>query len=149
MRYVLDTNVLLFYVRDKNTRSFLEKNYAPFGSGNESIISIVSIAEIYSLAARYNWGVLKQKAIEKLIDDSIVIEIRYRDLIDMYVEIETFSNKSNTKRVRKGSAVKMGKNDLWIAATAMVTSGTLITSDTDFDHLNGELIDVLTYSPQD
>jgi tRNA(fMet)-specific endonuclease VapC len=29
----------------------------------------------------------------------------------------------------------MGKNDLWIAATASVLSATLLTTDKDFDHL--------------
>jgi tRNA(fMet)-specific endonuclease VapC len=30
----------------------------------------------------------------------------------------------------------MGKNDLWIAATAKVLGGVLLTTDGDFDHLN-------------
>ena len=30
----------------------------------------------------------------------------------------------------------MGKNDLWIAATAMATGATLLTTDKDFDHLD-------------
>lgn len=30
----------------------------------------------------------------------------------------------------------MGKNDLWIAATASVTNTTLITTDKDFVHLD-------------
>jgi predicted nucleic acid-binding protein len=33
------------------------------------------------------------------------------------------------------SARNMGKNDLWIAATALATKATLITTDKDFDHL--------------
>lgn len=46
MRYTLDTNVLLFYVRDKNTRQFLDEEFGPFSEDNEAIISIVSVAEI-------------------------------------------------------------------------------------------------------
>jgi predicted nucleic acid-binding protein len=42
-----------------------------------------------------------------------------------------------------GSARKMGKNDLWIAATAYSINGTLMTTDGDFDHLNGTLLDVI------
>jgi len=34
----------------------------------------------------------------------------------------------------------MGKNDLWIAATAHVTGATLLTADADFDHLNGAFL---------
>ena len=30
----------------------------------------------------------------------------------------------------------MGKNDLWIAATAFVTKATLLTTDKDFDHMH-------------
>lgn len=33
-------------------------------------------------------------------------------------------------------AQKMGKNDIWIAATASVSGGVLITMDKDFAHLN-------------
>lgn len=36
----------------------------------------------------------------------------------------------------------MGKNDLWIAATAAVTNTRLLTSDKDFNHLNGVFIDL-------
>ena len=36
----------------------------------------------------------------------------------------------------------MGKNDLWIAATASAFDITLVTTDRDFDHLNEEFIDV-------
>lgn len=149
MRYTLDTNVLLFYVRDKETRKFIEENYSPFSDNNEAIISIVSIAEIYSLAAKHKWGDTKLKVVERLIEDLVVIEIRYKDLIDMYVDIETYSNKSNPTRVKEGSAVKMGKNDIWIAATAKITNSKLITSDNDFDHLDGEYFDVIKYTSID
>lgn len=33
----------------------------------------------------------------------------------------------------------MGKNDLWIAATAITYNIPLITTDADFDHLDGLL----------
>jgi predicted nucleic acid-binding protein len=36
----------------------------------------------------------------------------------------------------------MGKNDLWIAATAYILDATLLTADGDFDHLNGSFLDV-------
>lgn len=34
----------------------------------------------------------------------------------------------------------MGQNDMWIAATAKATGATLLTTDRDFDHLQGEHI---------
>jgi len=37
----------------------------------------------------------------------------------------------------------MGKNDLWIAATASAFDIRLITTDKDFDHLKDQFIDLL------
>jgi predicted nucleic acid-binding protein len=46
------------------------------------------------------------------------------------------------------TARNMGKNDLWIAATASVQSATLITTDKDFDHLNGVFLPVIYVDPK-
>lgn len=109
----------------------------------------MSVAEIYSLAAKHKWGEVKLKVVERLIDDLVVVEIRYKDLIDKYIDIETFSNGSNPTRIKGGSAIKMGKNDLWIAATTVVTGSKLITSDNDFDHLDGEFFEVMKFTSQE
>lgn len=143
MKYTLDTNVLLFYVRDKETKRFIEQEFAPFDEQNEAMISVVSIAEIYSLATRNKWGNTKLKVVQKLIDSLVLVEISYGELVDLYVEIETYSNKTNTKRQVTGSAITMGKNDIWIAATAAMTGSKLITSDKNFAHLDGEFFDVI------
>jgi tRNA(fMet)-specific endonuclease VapC len=37
----------------------------------------------------------------------------------------------------------MGKNDVWLAATAHVGNFTFVTTDHDFDHLNEVYIDLL------
>ena len=37
----------------------------------------------------------------------------------------------------------MGKNDLWIAATAASINATLVTSDKDFGHLDGVFLNVI------
>jgi predicted nucleic acid-binding protein len=37
----------------------------------------------------------------------------------------------------------MGKNDLWIAATAAITESKLMTTDGGFDHLNGTYLDLI------
>jgi hypothetical protein len=36
----------------------------------------------------------------------------------------------------------MGKNDLWIAATAHALNAILLTTDNDFDHLNNIFFEV-------
>ncbi len=40
----------------------------------------------------------------------------------------------------------MGKNDLWIAATASVTGVTLMTTDGDFDHLHPVHLTLAAYN---
>ncbi len=143
MRYTLDTNVLLFYVRDDATRKLIEENYAPFSAENESVISIVSIGEIMVLASANNWGDRKLKLVQQLIDKLVIVELNYQDVIDNYIEIEQYNRNLHPIKKRKGSHIKMGKNDVWIAATVMATNSKLITSDSDFKHLNGEFFDVL------
>ena len=61
-----------------------------------------------------------------------------------YAEIDAYSQgKLLSNPVPVGSSARnMGKNDLWIAATASILNITLLTSDKDFDHLNGVYLDV-------
>jgi predicted nucleic acid-binding protein len=143
MRYTLDTNVLLFYVRDGETRAFIEEQYAPFDSGNESVISIVSVGEIMVLASANQWGDKKLKLVQHLIDKLVIVELNYQEVIDNYIEVEQYNKNIHPTKKRKGSHIKMGKNDVWIAATTMATDSKLITSDRDFEHLDGEFFDVL------
>jgi predicted nucleic acid-binding protein len=41
------------------------------------------------------------------------------------------------------SSNTVGKNDLWIAATAHITHSTLVSTDGDFDHFDGVFVDVI------
>ena len=148
MRYLLDTNILLFYVRDNQTRQFIEDNYAPFSQKEDPVISIVSVAEILALAGDNNWGERKLKLVQKLIDRLVIVEIRYDELVRNYVHIERYNRSNHPTKKRTGSHIKMSKNDIWIAATAMLTKSILLTSDKDFEHLDKEFIDVMVIEPQ-
>lgn len=100
------------------------------------------------MAKQQDWGERKLKVVEKLFDSLVIVEIRYSDLIEAYGEIDAFSQgKSKTRRL-KATSRNMGKNDLWIAATTYVTGSKLITSDKDFNHLDGEFFDVLYFEQQ-
>lgn len=77
-------------------------------------------------------GRQKDSAIESVFEETLLVldvNIGAPELINAYVEIDGFSNGRS-----------MGKNDLWIAATAVVTDATLVTTDGDFDHLKGSPI---------
>lgn len=143
MNYLLDTNIILIYIRDEVTRDFIEQKYNPFGADNNPIISVVTIGEIKSIAKRNHWGDKKWKLMEAILKDLIIADIHSEDVIEMYAEIDAYSQGSLKDRPLGLTSRNMGKNDLWIAATAGVTNAQLITTDQDFDHLNEEYINLI------
>lgn len=142
MNYVLDTNVVLFYLKDNETKQFIEEEFGPFKDGNTAIISVVSIAEIGVLARRNNWGDKRLKIVEKFYDNLVVVDINSQDIINAYIDIDSFSEGKHPTKKFRSSSRNMGKNDVWIAATTIVTNSELITSDKDFEHLDGEFFKV-------
>ena len=145
MRYVLDTNMLLMYLRNGESRVIqsLTNDYAPLGEDSTPIICVVSIGELKSLALKNHWGQRRIGDMEAFLSLFVIADINADDVLDMYAEIDAFSqNKLKTKPLSV-SARNMGKNDLWIAAVTAVTNATLITTDNDFEHLNNVYFDVL------
>ena len=144
-RYILDTNICLAYVRGKS--EFYEKIDEQLGLRAPDtliIISVVTKAELLSLGIQNGWGTKKLNALEKLLDKMFIIDISENDstLIDAYAKIDAFSQGNLQGEPLGMSARNMGKNDLWIAATAHVANAELVTTDGDFDHLNGKWITV-------
>jgi tRNA(fMet)-specific endonuclease VapC len=43
----------------------------------------------------------------------------------------------------------MGKNDLWIAATASLLNLTFVTTDKDFNHLHNHFLNLRNINPED
>lgn len=58
-------------------------------------------------------------------------------MTERYAEIDTFSQGKLPNKRLGMTARNMGKNDLWIASTASLLNATLLTTDADFDHLDG------------
>jgi tRNA(fMet)-specific endonuclease VapC len=143
MNYVLDTNILLVYLREAKTKAFIEDKYNPLGSGNNPIISVVTIGEIRSIAKMNYWGSRRLEVVEKMMKKLIITDINYEDLIEKYAEIDAFSQGRIKEKPLGLSARNMGKNDLWIAATAAITGSVLLTTDADFDHLQGTYLDLI------
>lgn len=145
---VIDTCVLIHIVRDTLTGKNCLDTISKLDEEPNIIISVVTKAEMESFALQNQWGVKKIEKLEKLLESITVIDINHSDnaLLSQYSKIDAFSkgrgiNKNGNKLI--GSARKMGKNDLWIAATASALDITLITTDGDFDHLHPDFIDVV------
>lgn len=106
-------------------------------TNNRIILSIVSLGEIKSLSLKNNWGEKKTKLLEEFIKKFLIIDIRYMELVDKYAEIDAYSQGKLKNKKLNTSSRNMGKNDIWIAATASITKSKLIIFDRDFNHLDG------------
>ena len=142
MTYLLDTNILLIYLRDNPIRHLIDEKYDPLGINNIPVISVVTVGEIRSVALRNNWGAKKQSKLDELLNQLVIADINAEDVILRYAEIDAFSQGKLIDRPLGMTARNMGKNDLWIAATASVLSAQLLTTDADFDHLDGKYVDL-------
>jgi predicted nucleic acid-binding protein len=146
MNFVFDTNIILYYLTKHTLAGKLEAQLNPFDATNFSIISVVTEAELKSLALQRGWGINKIENLDKFLEQFLKVPIQSKDLIQAYAEIDNYSQgKSKTHKYPKDfSSKNMGKNDLWIAATAKVTNSTILTNDNDFDHLHGVFITVFS-----
>jgi predicted nucleic acid-binding protein len=108
------------------------------GSLSRSLISVVTAGEMRSLSLQFGWGQAKLGALDLLLRELVWIEIGNALILDAYGELDHESHKAGRT---------MGKNDVWIAATAKVTGATLLTTDRDFDHLHGTWIDRIWIDP--
>jgi len=147
-KFVLDTGVILGYIRAAGYADYIEKKYAPFTPPNIPLISVVSKGEIYSLAKQFDWGGSKLKTLDELLRKLPTVDIsheHHEQIIQRYAEIDAFSlGKDKARSLRTGQTARvMGKNDLWIAATASVLNAALVAIDHDFDHLSGVFLDVI------
>jgi tRNA(fMet)-specific endonuclease VapC len=128
---MLDSNILLYYVRQNPLAEDIEARYALTSVNPVPIISIVSEGELRALALQLAWGAQKRRHLEDLLDYFTIIPLPFSRVITVYAEIDDYSRRNG---------VAMGKNDIWIAATASVTGARLLTTDKDFDHLNGTFL---------
>ncbi len=129
---ILDTNILLAYVRGRKLYERIEAQFSLTISNPAPIISIVSDGELRALALQFAWGEARMREVERQLSYCTTIPLPFANVVETYAEIDNYS---------KRNGVPMGKNDLWIAATAAVTGARLLTTDKDFDHLDGVYLD--------
>ncbi|MEZ4688291.1 MAG: PIN domain-containing protein [Bacteroidia bacterium] len=142
MAYLLDTNILVVYVRGNRQAQNLESELRLLRGEHDVVISAVSVGEIKSLAIRNGWGKNKIDKLVNLLNRFLIADVNVEEIMDRYAEIDAFSQSKHPTKMGSFTARNMGKNDLWIAATGSVLNLILVTSDKDFDHLDGEFLKV-------
>lgn len=142
MNYLLDTNILVIYVRATELTRRIEQDLKLLTGENDLVISVVTVGEIKSIARRNRWGKKKIESLEELLERFLVADINVEAIVEKYAEIDTFSQGKLPNKKVDFTARNMGKNDLWIAATGTVLNLILVTTNGDFDHLNDEYLTV-------
>jgi tRNA(fMet)-specific endonuclease VapC len=119
---VYDTNLLLHAIRKGLT--------VP----NRLIIPIVVAGELEALALKSDWGIQKVYRMKFLLNTYPIADITL-PITEVYGQIDAFSQGKLKDKPLSMSPRNMGKNDIWIAATALYLDLELHTTDNDFNHL--------------
>lgn len=147
--FILDTNILMAYFKADSLFTKVSEENKLNDDDVFIMISSITKGEILSIALQNKWGERRISVLTNLLNELVILDVNGSDnkLLNAYAEIDAFSLQRHPTKKIEGSARRMGKNDLWIAATAFATDATLLTSDRDFLHLDKEFISVKFYHP--
>lgn len=145
MNLLFDTNIILFIIRDKSSSKALLKLINP--EEKSLFISIVSVAELYSIAFQNRWNSMQLEKLEAFLNGIQIVMVD-DFLTETYMQIDSFSQRKHPdfQTYSFTTPRNMGKNDVWIAATASLLEMKLITSDMDFNHLANHFITLQYYT---
>ncbi len=132
---IFDTNLIIRQVRNKEMLP------------PRAILPVVVVGEVRAFALKANWGYQKVNHMESLLQQYPVVEIT-ATLTELYAAVDAFSQgKLKSQPLPPSmSSRNMGKNDLWIATTALYFDQELHTTDQDFDHLTDYGLRLVKYS---
>lgn len=139
-RILLDTNLLLGFTRNASWAMQARERYNL--SDRETLVftSVICRGEMLALAEKNGWGSKKRTQLEQILNGVPTLDIGRRSILDAYARIYAWTHGNpidspkNTPPPKP--AIPMNQNDLWIAATAHASGATLLSTDTDFEHLH-------------
>ncbi len=127
---LLDTTVLLHWVRDSPQAETIDGQFQLFTSAFRPLVCVVSLGEMRTFARTRGWTEKKLQRLGEIQRLFSVIDISDERVLDAFAELSTLAKRS-------GWSLFTGKNDLWIGAAARVADAHLITMDVDFLPLRG------------
>src|SRR4051812_41441372 len=107
-RYLLDTNIIVALLRRNDLGRFLEGAYGLI-PGRRLPVCVVTVGELYALANKFGWGPAKRASLASMLAHFDVVDINDPVTLTTYGDVDAWS---------LAQGYKMGKNDIWIAATA-------------------------------
>ncbi|MDA0836515.1 MAG: type II toxin-antitoxin system VapC family toxin [Planctomycetota bacterium] len=139
--YLLDTNILIHLIRGNQLGKQIDATYDLRANLYRNTISVVSVGEVHSFGLKLSWGQKKVEVMQSMLKELVWVDVNCSEVLQAYGEIDHYSEK-----VLK-PARPMGQNDMWIAACAKATGATFLTTDKDFDHLQGQHIKRIWIAP--
>jgi tRNA(fMet)-specific endonuclease VapC len=136
--YLLDTNVPIELARGRKMGQAIDTAYGVRAAGTAHLISAVTVGEVLGLAREFGWGASRTASVRTLLSAFVWVGINSSDVLEAYAELD---------QLNEPNGWNVGQNDLWIAATARVTGATLLTSDKDFDPLEGTFLHRIWIDP--
>ena len=130
-RFLLDTNILVHAVRGDAFWTRLQLRYNLLATEPIPLISVVTAGELRSLAYQRKWATSKRSQMEFVLGYFQTVTIFDPWIIEAYALIDSHFQIQGHN---------LGKNDLWIAATANAFDATLLTTDKDFDPISPRFI---------
>lgn len=131
--YLLDTNILVHYVRRDPVWEWIRERRELLTRDPRPLISIVTVGEARSLALQFRWGLSKIKKLNFALSYFEELPVARNELVDIYATLDSVTTLAGRP---------MGKNDLWIASTAIACQATLLTTDRDFLAIDPRILHV-------
>jgi tRNA(fMet)-specific endonuclease VapC len=129
-RYLLDTNILLHWVRDSKQAAVIERQFQLSSAQFRPLICEVSLGEMRAFSRSLKWGAAKLERLARLERELAIVDISDTRVLDAYADLSTLARSSRW-------SIFNAKNDLWVGAAAVATASHLLTMDADFIPLRG------------
>jgi tRNA(fMet)-specific endonuclease VapC len=123
--YLLDTNVLLHWVRNSAAANEINRQFDLEASRLRPLVCEVSWGEMRAFAKGLGWGSAKLNKLSEIQASVVSVDISDQQVLDAYADLQTSAKKG-------GWPIFNGKNDIWIGAAARAAGATLLTTDSDF-----------------
>ncbi len=152
-RFLLDTGMLLGFVREAPWALWARSKFSLGDQETMVFTSIICQAELLALAEKRGWGEKKRGRLEEVLDEFPTLDINQKSILNAYALIDAWTHGKHLNSPEHTfpppkPAVPMGKNDLWIAATAYASNSVLLSTDKDFAHLHDEWINYVYVDPK-
>jgi tRNA(fMet)-specific endonuclease VapC len=142
--YLLDTNVLLHWLRGSKLSQTIDGQFQLMSSNFRPLICEVTIGEIEAFAMSSKWGDERRRKLAEVKTKLVVVDLSDDRIMRAYAEFSTLAKD-------QGLAIFHDKNDLWIAAATKVSGATVLTTDgkaflalRDGKHLDAVVLDPQT-----